>query len=382
VERAGLQRFFSQPARMILRHLERQPVKAALSCFGISLAAAILVVGSFMKDSLDSVMELQFQKSQRQDMMLALVEPASAEAVDSMKHLPGVRYLEPYRSVAVRLRHGHHTRRAAIMGLEREPDLYRLLDADENPLRLPQAGLTLSTELARLMEARIGDRITVEVLEGARPVRELPLTSLVPDTFGLNAYMSLPALHGLMREGRSVSGAFLETDPTYADRLFRTLKETPRVSSVTLKEAALQNFRDTVGQNLMQIRLFNMIFASVIAFGVVYNSARISLSERSRELATLRVIGFTRVEISLILLGEMAVLTLVAIPLGLVLGYLMAGWLASQMDTELFRLPWVVSRSTYGFAVVVVIAAALFSALVVRRRLDHLDLVAVLKARD
>ena len=185
-----------------------------------------------------------------------------------------------------------------------------------------------------------------------------------------------------MQEGRSISGAFLETDPRQASRLFRTLKETPRISSVTLKEAALKNFRDTVGENLMRMRLFNMIFASIIAFGVVYNSARISLSERSRELATLRVIGFTRVEISMILLGEMAVLTMVAIPAGLAMGYGLAGWLASSMDTELFRLPWVVARSTYGFAVAVVVFAALVSALIVRRRLDHLDLVSVLKARD
>ena len=194
VERVGLQRLFSQPARMILRHLERQPIKASLSCFGIALAAAILVVGSFMKDSLDSVMELQFQNAQRQDMMLTLVEPASAGALDSIEHLPGVRYAEPFRSVPVRLRHLQHTRRAAIMGLERDPDLYRVLDEDQKPMPLPQAGLALSKELARLMDANVGDRITVEVLEGKRPVRELPLTALVPDTFGLNVYMSLPAL--------------------------------------------------------------------------------------------------------------------------------------------------------------------------------------------
>jgi putative ABC transport system permease protein len=382
VERVGLQRLFSQPSRMILRHLERQPVKALLSCFGISLAAAILVVGSFMKDSLDAVMDLQFRKAQRQDVMLSLVEPASAGALDSIDHLPGVRYAEPFRSVPVRLRYRQHTRRAAIMGLERAPDLYRVLGDRDQSVPLPAAGLLMSAELARRLEARVGDRITVEVLDGRRPVRDVPLAGLVPDTFGLNVYMRLPALHALLQEGGSVSGAFLETDPTRTADLFRSLKETPRVAAVTLKEAALRNFQDTVGENLMRMRLFNMIFASIIAFGVVYNSARISLSERSRELATLRVMGFTRAEISMILLGEMAVLTLAAIPFGLVLGYGMAGWLASSMDTELFRLPWVVARSTYGFAVAVVLAAALFSALVVRRKLDYLDLVAVLKARD
>ncbi len=382
VERWGLQRFFAQPTRMILRHLERWPVKSALSVFGIALAVAILVVGSFMKDALDYIMQFHFAIEQRQDMQVTLVEASSRPALHAIRRLPGVQYAEPFRSVPVKLKFEHYAKRVGIMGLEEGGRLFRLLDAQEQAVTLPPGGLVLSQKLAELLHVNVGETVLVEVLEGERPVREIPVTGVVEEFSGLNAFMSLPALNRLLREGPVISGAFLEVNAALQDTLYHTLKMTPRVAVVTVKEAALSSFRDTVGENFMQMRLFNMIFASIISFGVVYNTARIALSERNRELATLRVIGFTRAEISMILLGEMAFLTLAAIPLGLVLGRGLSALLTRAMDTELYRIPLVIYPATYGLAAAVVLGAALLSALVVRRKLDHLDLVAVLKARE
>ena len=179
-----------------------------------------------------------------------------------------------------------------------------------------------------------------------------------------------------------MSGVFLAVDDQSLGAIYETLKNTPRVAGVTLKNAALKSFEDTVAENLLRMRLFNIGFASIIAFGVVYNSARISLAERSRELATLRVIGFTRAEISAILLGELAVLTCCAIPIGFAMGYGFAWLTTLGLDTELYRIPLIVARSTFGFAAVVIIVAAFLSGLVVRSRLDHLDLVSVLKSKE
>jgi putative ABC transport system permease protein len=199
----------------------------------------------------------------------------------------------------------------------------------------------------------------------------------------MSAYMDLGAVHRLLREGAVATGALLATDPNAQDELYRRLKATPRVANVAIKAAAIHSFRQTVAENLLRMRLFNIVFASVIAFGVVYNSARIALAERGRDLATLRVLGFTRAEVARILLGELALLTAVAVPVGLLLGYALA-YLVIQLayDTELFRLPLVVSRWTYGFAVVITVTAAAGSALVVGRRLARLDIVAVLKSRE
>ena len=219
-------------------------------------------------------------------------------------------------------------------------------------------------------------------MEGERPVRQIPIAGIITEYGGTNAYMSVYALQRTLHEGRSYSGAFLSVEEQSLNALYELLKNTPRVASVNLKKASLQSFEETVAENLLRIRTFNIGFASIIAFGVVYNSARISLAERSRELATLRVIGFTRTEISAILLGELAVLTSLAIPIGFAMGYGFAGLMTLGLDTELYRIPLVVRQSTFGFAALVIILAALFSGLVVRRRLDHLDLVAVLKSKE
>jgi len=208
------------------------------------------------------------------------------------------------------------------------------------------------------------------------------VTGLVEEYAGTSAYMALEALHDLMREGPTLSGAVLLIDAREADTLYERLKRTPRIAAVGLKRSALESFQKTMDETMHVMVFFNVLFASVIAFGVVYNTARVSLSERSRELASLRVLGFTRAEISTILLGELGVVTLVAVPLGLALGYVCAGLLIAAFNTELYRFPLVVSAATYAYAALAVLAATVVSALVVRRKLDHLDLVAVLKTKE
>jgi len=382
VERLGLQQFFSPVTRMVLRQLERKPLKAALSIIGIALAIAILVLGSFVRDVVSRAMDFQFFQMQRHDMNLALVEPAASTVLHELSAIPGVMAAEGFRSVAVRIRLGHRARRLAVLGLPPAQRLFRLLDANAHPMALPSAGLVVSKKLAELLGARVGDRVTLEVLEGERPTREVPISGLLDDFVGTSAYMELSALNRLMREGETVSGAFLLTDAKASDSIYARLKATPGVAGVSLRATTVATYKDLMQENLLRMRLINVIFACIIAFGVVYNAARIALSERGRELATLRVIGFTRAEISWVLLGEIAVLTVAAIPLGVALGHGLAALALAALETETHRFPFAVNPATYGFAVVTVLVAAIVSSLVVRRRLDRLDLVAVLKAAD
>ncbi len=382
IDRTGLGDLLPQAARMIFREIERKPVKAALTVLGISMAVSVLILGSFTLDAINYIINFQFVLSQRQDVIVAFVEPASADALHDLEHLPGVVQVEPIRSAPTWFRFGHRSRRVGVLGLIPGGRLYRLLNTDEQQVPVPRDGLLLSSKLAELLEVRLGDRVRVEVLEGEQPIREVPVTAMVTEYGGTNAYMDIYALHRLLREGNTLTGAFITVEGDRAEELYRTLKDTPRISGVTIKEASVQSFRETIAENLGNIRFFNMLFATVIAFGVVYNSARISLSERSRDLATLRVIGFTRAEISAILLGELAVLTLAAVPVGLLIGYLFAAWATLGLDTEVYRIPLVIGRQTYGFAVFVVLAGTVISGLIVRRRLDHLDLVSVLKTRE
>jgi putative ABC transport system permease protein len=382
VERMGLQRFFSPATRMILRQMERRPMRAILSALGIALAASIMVLGNFTGDAVQYAMDSYFHLAQRQDVTVLFAEPTEGRVVHDLEHLPGVRRCESFRAVPVRLRLGPRSQRLSIQGMDRHGELNQLIDMYRRSTVLPADGLVLSRKLADMLTARVGDTLTVEVLEGIRPVREMIVADLVEDFAGTTAYMSRSALNRLMREGPFVSGAYLAVDSAYLDELYAKLKHCPRVAGVVIKKAALASFNDTIAENLMIIKVFNVVFASIIAFGVVYNSVRISLAERARELATLRVIGFTRAEVSRILLGELAMLTVAAIPGGLVLGYCFSALSTRFYDTEMFRIPLWIEPTTYGFAAVVVLSAAVISGLIVRRQIDRLDLVSVLKTKE
>ncbi len=202
------------------------------------------------------------------------------------------------------------------------------------------------------------------------------------DYIGTSAYMDRSALNRLMGEAPVASGAYLKVDPLAAKQLYRQLKDTPAVAGVSLRTAELGAFRKTMAETIYIMISFYIMFGSLLTVGIVYNSARIALSERGRELASLRVLGFTRQEVSYILLGELAVLVLLALPLGSVIGYGLAALFIWTFDTELYRIPLVVERSTYGVAMLAVVVAAVASGLIVRRRVDHLDMIAVLKTRE
>nr|WP_092993255.1 ABC transporter permease [Thiohalomonas denitrificans] len=382
IERIGAQRFFDQPSRMIIRHLERRPLKSLLSVLGIAMAGAILMVGLFQEDAIDYMIDLQFGLSQRQDLMVTFTDPTARQSLFELATLPGVLRAEPFRAVGVRLRAGHRTWRTAIQGFENGGDLYRALGADLQPIELPPEGLLLTDYLAEQLGVKAGDSISVEVLEGARPVRSVPVVGLVNELIGLSGYMEINALNRLMKEGHVISGAFLAVDSARLQGVFDDLQQRPRILGIAQRDASIDAFEETMGETILVFAFVNVLLAGSIAFGVVYNSARITLSEHARELASLRVLGFTRGEISYILLGELAMLTLAAIPLGFAIGYGFAWLIAENLTSELYRIPLVLEASTYGFSAMVVLIAALLSGEIMRRRLYRLDLVAVLKTRE
>jgi putative ABC transport system permease protein len=382
LERMGIGHFVPPIALMVVRQLERHPIKTGLSTLAISLAVAVLVIGNFFQDSIDYMMNAQFHWVQRFDVSVATTDPVSDRAMYELASLPGVMRCEPTRTVSARIRAGARNRRVGIRGIEPDSTLYGLVDMDGREMSLPPHGLLVSQKLAEVLEVKVGDWVEVEVLTDKRPKRRVMIAATLKDFVGLSAYMDLEDLRRIMLEGQVVNGVNMEVDPKYQDALYRELKETPAVATVLVKQHSIDSFNDTIAKNLGVMKRINLIFACIIAAGVVYNSARISLAERSRELATLRVIGFTRQEISSILLGELAIVTLLAIPVGLGLGTFFAWWMCTAFDQELFRFPMVVSNRTYAWASLVVIAASAVSGLLVRRNLDHLDLVAVLKSRE
>jgi putative ABC transport system permease protein len=381
-ERLGLTRRFSQATRMVLRNVLRRPIRSGLTTLGMAMSVATLVSSMFMLDSIEMMIDVQFNRINRQDITVSLVEARSADIVREFESMAGVLRAEPVRAVPVRIRHRHFSRRTALIGMAPGSDLGRLLDRELRTVSMPPKGLVLSAKLAEVLEVGRGDRVIVEAMEGRRRTAEIPVTAVVEEYLGTSAYMGLAELNLFMGDQPMVSLAYLQTDPLREVELYRKLKDSPAVAGVTVEKAAVESFRETVAENMLVMTSFNIMFAGLIAFGVVYNSARISLSERGRELASLRVLGFTRAEVSWILLGEFALLTVAALIPGFVIGYGLSWLMATGLSTELFRIPLVIERSTYGFSAVVVLSSAILTGLVVRRSIDSLDLVAVLKTRE
>jgi len=382
LERIGLQKWFSPATRMILRHIERQPVKSGLSILGISMACVILMSSRFSEDTIGFMMDVLYKFSQRQDLSVSFVEPSTRSALFELLRIPGVHHGEVARTVSAQFIFEHRSYRTSITGISADSNMVQVLNRELMPMLLPPDGILLGDYFSTKLGIKIGDWITVEVLDGKRPVRQVQVVGLVNQYLGIAGYMNIDALNRLLEEGQVINGALLSVDERKLTDIFKKLKNMPQVGAAVVRQNEIGSFHKLLDESMVFYTSIATVFASIIAVGIIYNSAIIILTERSRELASLRVLGFNQAEIAYILLGELGVLTLLAIPLGFFFGYGMCKHIASMMGTDLYRIPLVLEPDVYAFAALVVLIAAGLSSLLVRRRLDHLDLITALKTKE
>ncbi len=382
IERLGYAGLLTPAQRMIMRNLERKPLRAATTVAGIAGSVAILIAGTFWSDAIEWFMDVQFNMVQRAQVTVGFAEPVSRDARWELERLPGVKQAEVTRAIPVRLRAGHRSYRTAINGLADDATLLRILDAELREATPAPGGVLLTTRLAERLGVAPGDEVVAELLEGKRIKAPLRVSGTVRELAGMNAWMRLEDLNRFAREGAMVSGAGLLVDRAQESALLERLKQMPAAAVVIVNRTLVDTFRETSAKNVLFFTAILSAFAATIAVGVVYNNARIQLAERAWELASLRVLGFTRGEVSVLLLGELALEIAAAIPLGFAAGYGLAALLLALMPHEMIEFPLVISRATYLYAGAVVVAAGVVSALIVRNRIDNLDMVGVLKTRE
>lgn len=377
-----MHRLFSQLTTMAFRHLWRNPVRTGLTVLGTSFSVALLVTALFSFDSIDHLIDQIFFQTAREDAVLTFAGDRHPDALRAAARLPGVLTAEPFRHAAVTLSNGHLEERMTIEGLPARTDLTRVMDTQSHPIDLPPNGLILSERVAEKLNLRPGDMVSVSFFEREDLDVDVPVTALAESLVGLTAYTNLDALNRLMRDGERISGARISIDQSRLDETYQAVKDTPAIASIALMSLSQANFRATIQQNIVISVFIYAMLAVIITFGVIYNSARIQLSERARELASLRVFGFTRGEVSSILMIELGIIVALAQPLGWALGYGFSWSVSRGFQSDLFRIPLIITDTTLAFSSLVVLAAAIVSALIVRRRIDRLDLIEVLKTRE
>lgn len=383
IERTRLWSGIGPAGRIILRNIGRARVKAGISVVGIAVALGLVVAVLSLFDSVDYMEEVQFRNVSREDVAITFDAPRPSRARYELAHLPGVWRIEAFRSVPARLRHGPRGERSVVLGLEPGGELRRIMDQELRVHAPPADGLLLGRILADQLAVAPGDTVRVEVMEGKRPTVRAAVTGVVDDLVGTAAYARIELVNDWMGEGPTISGAWAAVDPAVDSLLYARLKRLPRVGGVLIREVAVASFEETIAESFRISLVTTVLFACAVAIGIVYNSARIALSERGRELASLRVLGFSKREVTGMLLGEQALLTVAAIPPGLAFAYGLCWLIVFRVaQTDLFRIPLVVSARTYLVGVAIIAAASIFSGWLVRRRVHRLDLIAVLKTRE
>jgi len=382
LDRLGFSGGYSQQVRMVVRELERRPARALVTTLGISGAIAILIAGTWWGDAIDFLVRQEFNVRDRADITIALTEASEPAVLHAVSRLPGVLEAEGSHDIPVELRDGSRRLRVNVMGVDAGSHLHRLLDERGEPFVVPESALVLSTMTAQRLEVSTGARVWLDPLVGSEPARWVTVVAAAGDLMGSQAYTSRRIAARLAGESDTYTTLRLRVDPGRRAALFAALREIPAVAAIGDKVAMLDQFRRTSARNLLAFTGILSIFAAAIAVGVVYNTARIALAEHAWELATLRVLGCRRGEVSGILLGQLAAQMVLAIPLGCGLGYLLSALIVTLIRTEDFRIPLIILPPTYALATLVTIVAGVLSALVVRRRIDALDLVAVLKTRE
>lgn len=382
VERMGLGRRVGAGALMIIRDFERRPWRAAFTVTGIALAVALQISGAFWIDAIAHIFDVQFRQVQQGDVLVNFHKPVPPSVARDLRRLPGVTGAEPYRSEPVRVRLGGRSEDAVLMGLEESAQLMRAVDEARGPVPMPPQGLIMSSLLARAIGAKVGDRVQVEFRLWNQTRAEVAVVDVVHTMMGKQAFMRLDAMNALARDGEGVAEAALQVDPLAMPAFWDAVKRAPVINAVFDKAATMASFNETTSRSMGVFSGILTLFAIAMAVGIVYNAARITLSERAWELASLRVLGMTRAEVSVLLLAQLGAELLLALPIGAAIGWALASLLMRLMSSDNIDFPVVIEPSTYASAALIVLAAGLASAFLVRRQIDRLDLVSVLKVRE
>lgn len=383
IDRLGLIRRVGQLGRVMIRQLTIKPARSLLTALGIALGGSLYIGTTFTGGAANWMLDIQFSFSERQDVTLQFVDERAYGAIDLARALPGVLTVEPFRIVPVELSYGHRTERTVLQGLLADAHLVHPLDRQQRPIDIPPAGLALSAHLADTLGVGPGDLLTIRVLEGRQATLTLPATAVVDDYVGSMATLRLETLNRAMGDGPVITGVYALVDADRLDALFAAVKDTPQISDVVELDRTVEATQEMLDRTISVYRVLFSLFSGTIVFGILYNAARVTLSEQGRELASLRVLGFTKGEVAIILLGQLAILTVIALPGAALFGNLLAYVIVTYaMDPELFRLPFVITRGTYGEAALVMVGSAVLAGWLVRRRIGTLSLIDVLKTRE
>ncbi len=369
--------------KMIMRAVFRNPFRSGVTIFAGMISTAMILATVTMTDALDYLMEYQFDKMNHHDISVSLRDAEGDDIMTEITRLPGTAYAEQQLAVPCDLRRGGVSKRTAVTGLTQAHRLTTPLDKDGKPIRIPEQGLLLTKKLAEILDVQPGDTLHLRPLIGERREIEAPVVATYQTYMGLSAYADIGYLSRLLGEESAANTMLLRQQPgSDMEPFYAAIAKRPAVVGFAERERALNQVEEEFGQ-MMNVSLFIMVFiAGCVAFGSVFNSALVSLSERQREVGTLRVLGYTPLHVAEIFSGESFMLNFIGIVFGMGLGVALAYGLSVAYNTELYRFPTVVYPQRVVEAALIMAFFITAAQLVILRMIRKLDWLEVLKVKE
>jgi putative ABC transport system permease protein len=369
--------------KMIVRNVSRHKFRSSLNAFGVMISTTLLIIGFFSIDGIDYLMDFEYSRTQRQDVQVSFFLERNKEALYEAQRFDYVTHAEPLLQYPFTLTNGWRTKDVLIVGLERDARLRRLMDTNEQVVDIGEGGLVLSEKLAQMMSLNVGDSVKMKPMMGRVTTEKIiKVTKIVQQYFGASGFMNIKALSRVLDEPFAMNSVLVSTDPGKSRLMNDELDDIPLISSVTVKADTIDSMETTMNMQMKVMSFMTVLFAGVIAFSIIYNITSVSLSERERELASLRVMGFSQKEVGRILYYENILMGIVGLFLGVPLGMLVCRGLVTAFDTEMIRLPYHLNPRTFIISITCTCIFVLISNLAIRHKINTLDLVETLKERE
>lgn len=377
-----LQRFIRPTGLMIFRNFLNRPLRLLSIILSLSAALAIVITAGSWSDMIAYLLKTQFNRAQKEDISVTLARPHPSNMIQELRHLPGVIFAEGYRELPIRMQFQHHKREISLIGWPEKREMRALLNKDLTPISMPASGILLSKFFQKSWGIKAGDNVLITALEGSSKFIEMPVAGFTDELFGIGAHINLPNLWAFMNEAPGYNIVTIKADMTKIKELYIALKGRPEVISIQIKNTLYKGFNESFGKVINSMTAILSIAALLIAVGIIYNSIRVSFSERSWELASLRVLGLQRIEVSTILLFEVGIQVLISLMPGCFLGRWLTELSMKLIHTETLAFPVVIEVSTYARGILVVLLAFALSSLIVYKMSGQLNPAEALKARE
>ncbi len=366
--------------RLTFRNMWRNKKRTIFTVSAISMTVGLMISILMMLDSVDYLFEMAFGDALSYDYKVAFTTDVHQDIVNDLSEFEEITYVEPIAEYPFRLKNGWREKNTMIMGIERNSRVYHLSGLNGGRIDVPREGILLTEGLAESLGVKRGDMLTIEALNKPGIERQVTVKGLVEEYMGGSGFMELDVLNGVLQEGSTINNALINLRYN-SGNFVRDIEGMAYVQSVREPDDMVKQYNEYMGLMYAYIGVI-ITLSCIMGFAIIYNTTTISIMERKRELASLRIMGFTNKKVSELIFNENTAVSVMGLIVGMPLGRFMGVQMLNYVPEDMMSLPLVIFPKTYVLAAVTVALFVILAQMANMRRISRMDLVEVMKSRE